>query len=172
MFRYTVSFLQVWQPVWWVRDKGMDWEDHGSRYYRQPKFSSPRMWWVSGIMVYTCWGEKLMEYQDSRILTVKRTHGWLYRVGDWYGKSAWWWRPLPVFWSVSVKVVKIESFLIWRCCADQAYNIIAVTDFFVCYADGEKRNLDISFDDVHKNHVLTIRKPGINISKDFSIALS
>ena len=38
--------------------------------------------------------------------------------------------------------------------------------------DGVERNLDISFDDVHKNHVLTIRKPCINISRDFSITLS
>ena len=38
--------------------------------------------------------------------------------------------------------------------------------------DGEERYLDVSFDDVNKNHVLTIRKPGINVSRDFSITLS
>ena len=40
------------------------------------------------------------------------------------------------------------------------------------HADGEERYLDVLFDDVHKNHVLTIRKPGINVSRDFSITLS
>jgi len=32
--------------------------------------------------------------------------------------------------------------------------------------------LEFSFDNVHRNHLLTIRKPGVNIASDFSISLS
>ncbi len=37
---------------------------------------------------------------------------------------------------------------------------------------GTTNNLQFSYDDVHKNHVLTIKKPGLNIATDFTISLN
>ncbi|XP_064403614.1 neutral alpha-glucosidase AB-like [Halichondria panicea] len=37
---------------------------------------------------------------------------------------------------------------------------------------GTTNNLQFSYDDVNKNHVLTIKKPGLNIATDFTISLN
>ncbi len=52
---------------------------------------------------------------------------------------------------------------------------VRVHVFYSCYflpVGGTTNNLQFSYDDVNKNHVLTIKKPGLNIATDFTISLN